>query len=77
MNLRKRKNGGVKVFCEKEFKGLLARKGLSVENVARLLGISPSTLYRKMTGQSDFYLNEIQKIYEITGEKNLDYVFFA
>jgi len=65
------------MFVENEFRALLARKGITIEKMAEMLGINTSTLYRKMTGESDFYRKEIQTICDVTHEKNLDYIFFA
>ena len=33
---------------------------LKTDDVARIIGVNPATLYRKLTGKSDFTRNEIQ-----------------
>lgn len=40
----------------------MVRAGKSVEDVARELGVAPTTLYRKLDGKSDFGLNELKLI---------------
>lgn len=56
---------------------LLAKKRLTLEGWAKALGISKVTLYRKMSGESDFWRNEIKETCVYVDEKNLDYIFFA
>jgi predicted transcriptional regulator len=65
------------VFNKNKFKAILVEKGISVYDVAKLLGISPATLYRKMNGESDFFREEIQKIGEVIGKDIADEIFFA
>lgn len=43
----------------------MVRCGKSVEEVAKELGVSGPTLYRKMDGKSDFYLSELKSIKKI------------
>lgn len=50
------------MFNEKLFRMILLREGISLQQIAELLGINPATLYRKMKGDSDFYRDEIQQI---------------
>lgn len=50
------------MFQKNEFKAELVRRGLTVEQVARHLGIDPASLYRKMNGESDFFRNEIDTL---------------
>ncbi len=63
------------MFDESEFRGLLAKKGISISKIAGVIGVSTPTLYRKMSGESDFYRKEIQKICDFMREENLDYIF--
>ena len=49
------------MFKKNEFRAMLARKEISVGEIAKALGIDPATLSRKVSGQSDFYRNEIEK----------------
>ena len=52
------------MFQENEFRAEIARRGLTIKEVAKMLGIDPVSLYRKMKGKSDFFRNEIQTIRE-------------
>lgn len=52
------------MFQENEFRAEIARRGLTIKEVAKMLGIDPVSLYRKMKGESDFFRNEIQTIRE-------------
>ena len=53
------------MFKKNEFRAILARKEISASEIAKELGIDPATLSRKISGQSDFYRNEIEKICRI------------
>ena len=53
------------MFKKNEFRAILARKEMSANDVAKALGIDPATLSRKISGQSDFYRNEIAKLCKI------------
>lgn len=67
------------MFKKNEFKAAMARKELSVTDIAKEMGIAPATLFRKISGQSDFYRNEIEKlcqILELSAEDTLK-IFFA
>lgn len=67
------------MFKKNEFKAAMARKELSVTDIAKEMGIDPATLFRKISGQSDFYRNEIEKlcqILELSAEDTLK-IFFA
>ncbi|EFE47659.1 hypothetical protein HMPREF0863_00299 [Erysipelotrichaceae bacterium 5_2_54FAA] len=65
------------IFDEHAMRLLLASKGLTIEAWAKALNISKVTLYRKMSGESDFWRDEIQKTCEFVEEKSLNYIFFA
>ena len=43
----------------------MIRAGKNIEDIAQELGVTPSTLYRKMDGKSDFYLNELKTIKKV------------
>ena len=46
-------------------KGFIATNGLTIEKMARDIGINPATFYKKINGQSDFYCHEIVDICRI------------
>lgn len=50
------------MFDEQKFKIALLRRKVSYEDIAKMLGISIVTLYRKINGNSDFYRREIDLI---------------
>ena len=67
------------MFDRNKFRAKVVGAGLTLEEVARQLGINPSTLDRKMSGISDFSRNEIQvlrKILSMTAAE-CDEIFFA
>lgn len=67
------------MFNRNKFRAKVVGAGLTLEDVARKLGINPSTLDRKMSGISDFSRNEIQilrkELYMTAAE--CDEIFFA
>lgn len=64
------------MFNEERFNAELKKLGMSVPELAKHLGISKVTLYRKIYGQSDFYRDEIQKCRELFGKDAADKIFF-
>lgn len=65
------------VFDEFAMRDLLRRKHLTIEGWAKKLGISKTTLYRKINGESDFWRSEIQATCEYVKEDTLNSIFFA
>lgn len=45
-------------------KYLIVSKGLKVEDIARMLGMTKQCLYRKMNGKHEWYLRDIKKLKE-------------
>lgn len=67
------------MFKKNEFRAEVVRNSMSLEDVAKAIGISYVSLYRKMNGTSDFYRGEIEKIVRLlnlSGEDVLR-IFFA
>lgn len=67
------------MFNKNEFRAEVIRRGLTLNQIAEGLGISPTSLNRKMNGESDFFRNEIEKIIHtlhLSGEEVLR-IFFA
>lgn len=56
---------------------LLIKKNKTKTEWAKYLGISNSTLARKLNGTSDFYREEIIKSCEFFGEKDMSKYFFS
>lgn len=48
------------MFDVKKFNAAIALKGENQQEAARVMGINPATLYRKIRGESDFYRTEIE-----------------
>ena len=65
------------MFNEAEFRKIVLNQGLTLEEVAKYLRINPSTLYRKMKGESDFYRFEIQSLCELLHIEKPEKIFFA
>lgn len=47
------------MFDKNKLKAKFVEKGLSMEQIAQILGINPTTLYRKMASETEFTRNEI------------------
>ena len=69
--------GGDWMFNEIEFRSLAIKKGIKIPQIAKAIGVSTPTLYRKMSGEGDFYRAEIQAICDLFEEKDLNYIFFS
>ena len=54
---------------------LMKRKGISNEEISKLLGIHRNTLAAKLGGESTFNLHEIEIIMTIFKEYNFEYLF--
>lgn len=65
------------MFDERRFKAQVVLAGLTMRQVAAELGIDETTLYRKMSGKSDFYRKEIQKLCDLLKIEDPAAVFFA
>ncbi|MCK0528879.1 helix-turn-helix domain-containing protein [Veillonella sp. KGMB01456] len=52
--------------------------GKRLADVAAAIGVTPATLYRKMSGESDFYRKEVQDIAAYLGldRDTIDRIFF-
>ena len=80
LDLRKRKNGGGdNVFDKALFMYHVMRKNTSLGAISTMLEINPSTLTRKMSGESDFTREEVQRIRNFLELSLLDAdkIFFA
>lgn len=67
------------MFQLNKFKSKLAELEMSVKDAAAIIGCNEVTLYRKMSGVSDFTRNEIQLLrtaLKLTA-KDVDDIFFA
>lgn len=67
------------MFDQKKFKLAALEQGLSIEQIAVEIGINPATLYRKMSGVSDFTRCELQnlrRLLQLTPDQ-FEAIFFA
>lgn len=62
-----------------ELRAAMARKNISVPQLASLIGISKKTLYSRLSGETDFNLSEIRKIALVLklSEAEILNIFFA
>lgn len=65
------------MFDEAKFKATVIENGKTLKDIAAALDISIVTLYRKMSGESDFYRSEIEKCCEALNTNNMSEIFFA
>lgn len=65
------------MFNKKLFKASVVLAGLTMRQVAAELNIDEATLYRKMSGESDFYRREIQQLCNLLQIKDPTSIFFA
>ncbi len=65
------------MFDQQAFFDCLKEHKMSVQELAERLGISRVTLYRKVSGESDFTRREIQICREIFGVEACERIFFA
>ena len=65
------------MFDEYRFRTAVRKAGLTMTAVARFMGLDKVTLYRKLSGKSEFKRSEIQICKELLNLKDIDSVFFA
>ena len=67
------------MFNKDHFQAKYIEHGLNAADVAKIMGINPATLSRKMNGESDFTRNEIQLFRSELGlsARESDYIFFC
>ena len=66
--------------AEKNFakiRGRMAEMNISQDKLAKALGVSPVTLNRKLAGQKDFRLKEVQIIAELLELEDVRPYFFG
>lgn len=65
------------MFDEKELGVAMVREQKTIKDIADMLEISQTTLYRKIKRDGDFSRKEIQKISEFLNLKEPNKIFFA
>ena len=72
-----RQRGGEIVFNKVEFEVAMLRKGVKRQELARILGIDVSTLYRKLENNGDFDREQISRIMAYLDIDDPNPIFFA
>ena len=65
------------MFDRKEFKAQLARREMSMSDLAIKIGIHPATMFRKVERDGDFTREEIAKIADCLDIEDPSEIFFA
>lgn len=67
------------MFNKDKLKGKMAENRCTGYELASILGINPSTFYRKSVGESEFTRSEIQKIANVLhlGMQEVQNIFFG
>lgn len=67
------------MFDAKKFRIILMQRDKSISDIASLMGVNITTVYRKINGRSDFYRDEIQLIsdYLRLSTEEKEEIFFA
>ena len=71
--------GETALFKANLFKAAIAANSKTTKEVAEAIGVNEATLYRKISGKSDFTRNEIQLIRQFLSlsADEIDNIFFA
>ena len=65
--------GVVNMVNANKIKGRIVEQGMSIGKVADVMGVSASTLGRKLRGLADFTLNEVVYLMQILGIKKSEF----
>lgn len=65
------------MFNKRKFEAALKERGMSNAEMAAYLGISAPTLYRKLSGVSDFTYTELTKCRKLFGRDLAEIIFFG
>lgn len=67
------------MFDRNKFRAKVVEIGITLEEVSKELKINPATLYRKMSGKSDFSRQEIQDVRRFLklDDDEVNEIFFA
>lgn len=60
-----------------ELRAAMARKEYSMNDLADILGVSRSTIYRRMSGESEFRVSEVMTMIDELNITDPERVFFA
>ena len=65
------------MFDAKQFRAAICLAGLKTKDVAYAMGISKSTLYRKLNGKTEFTREEIQRFCDYVKPADMCKIFFS
>ncbi len=65
------------MFNANLLKAELLIKGISTDELAKILGINKSTLSKRINGKSEWTLSELKKVGEILGAEKLNQIFLT
>lgn len=65
------------MFEKNRFKAAMVMSGKTSKEVAKILGINESTLYRKINSEGNFTRKEIKILIDTLGLKNPEEIFFT
>lgn len=65
------------MFDERKFRAQLVLKGISMKELASLLNLNESTVYRKINDNGSFTRDEINRMIEFLEIENPMEIFFA
>lgn len=65
------------MFKKNRFRAQLALRGVTLKELAEMLGISEPTVYRKINRNGDFAREEIEKMIRLLRIENPMHIFFA
>lgn len=65
------------MFDKNRFKAAMVMSGITSKEVAKILGINESTLYRKINSEGNFTRKEIKILIDTLELKNPEEIFFT
>lgn len=65
------------MFDERKFRAKLVLEGISIKELAEILGLNESTLYRKIKADGSFTRDEINKMIDVLHIDEPREIFFA
>jgi len=64
------------MFNKARFKAELALRGIPIKRAAEVMGLSTTTLWRRLNGKSEFTAREMTAFSALVGWENLKAIFF-
>lgn len=64
------------MFKANELKAELVRMGITIQDLANILGITTRSCYNKLNELNDWNYKELVSFKTLLGQKKFDYIFF-